>query len=116
MAQERTNQQGWNSLLKSVELPEDAAPATIPTSAIAGAYMSDLYGTMLLSEAPDSANMTVLLGPDKYQGSLMHVTDNTWYLSWPNPDDIVGYLTFKTGTMNGVTGFTSEEIGPFSRV
>ncbi|MDD4127318.1 MAG: serine hydrolase [Methanomicrobium sp.] len=115
-AQERTNQQGWNSLLKSVELPKDAAPATIPTSAIAGAYMSDLYGTMLLSEAPDSANMTVRLGPDKYQGSLMHVTDNTWYLSWPNPDDIVGYLTFKTGNTNGVTGFTSEEIGPFSRV
>ena len=38
--------------------------------------------------------MTFGIGPGQYPGTLMHVTNNTWYLSFPNPDDQVGYLTF----------------------
>jgi CubicO group peptidase (beta-lactamase class C family) len=114
-ANEKKNQAGWNSLLKSVEKPADATPATIAPAAIAGAYTNELYGTMLVSEGPDAANMTFRLGPDKYPGTLMHVTENTWYFSFPNPDDQVGYLTYKTGPSGAVTGFDSEEIGPFSR-
>lgn len=114
-AREKVNQAGWNSLLKSVERPADAKPATIAPSAIAGAYRSDLYGTMLVNEGADAMNMTIQLGPDKYPGTLMHVTENTWYLSFPNPDDQVGYLTFTASSSGAVTGFDSEEIGPFSR-
>jgi CubicO group peptidase (beta-lactamase class C family) len=114
-AREKANQAGWNSLIKSVERPADAKPATIAPSAIAGAYRDDLYGTMLVSEGADSLNMTFQLGPDKYPGTLMHVTENTWYFSFPNPDDQVGYLTFRTSPSGAVTGFDSEEIGPFSR-
>ncbi|MFA5267716.1 MAG: serine hydrolase [Methanoregula sp.] len=114
-AKEKANQAGWNSLLKSVERPDDAKPATIATAVIAGAYKNDLYGTMLVSEGADASNMTFRLGPDKYPGTLMHVTENTWYFSFPNPDDQVGYLTFRTGPSGPVTGFDSEEIGLFSR-
>jgi hypothetical protein len=114
-AKEKINQAGWNSLIKSVEPPKDAKPASIAPSAIAGAYRNDLYGTMLLNLGPDAGNMTIQLGPDKYPGTLMHVTENTWYLSFPNPDDQVGYLTFTASSSGAVTGFTSEEIGPFSR-
>ncbi len=114
-AREKANQAGWNSLIKSVERPADAKPATIAPSAIAGAYRDDLYGTMLVSEGADAMNMTFQLGPDKYPGTLMHVTENTWYFSFPNPDDQVGYLTFRTSPLGAVIGFDSEEIGPFSR-
>jgi len=114
-AKEKKNQAGWNSLLKSVEKPAGAKPATIAPAAIAGAYKNDLYGTMLVSEGADASNMTFQVGPVKYPGTLVHVTENTWYFSFPNPDDQTGYLTYKTGPSGAVTGFDSAEIGPFSR-
>ncbi len=51
-AREKINQAGWNSLIKSVERPADAGPATISPSAIAGIYKSDLYGTMQVEPGP----------------------------------------------------------------
>ncbi|MEN6518114.1 MAG: serine hydrolase domain-containing protein [Methanospirillum sp.] len=114
-ARDMASQAGWNSLVKNVERPSDAGPARIAASAIAGAYRSDLYGAMRVSEGPDAGNMTVRLGPNGYPGSLMHVTNDTWYLSFPDPDDQVGYLTFAPGP-SGAAGFASEEFGPFSRV
>jgi CubicO group peptidase (beta-lactamase class C family) len=115
-ARERFNQAGWNSLIKSVNQPADAGPATISPSAIAGMYRSDLYGTMQIHEGTDAGNMTIGLGPVQYPGTLTHVTNNTWYLSFPNPDDQVGYLNFAAGPPGPVTGFDSEEFGPFTRV
>lgn len=115
-ARERASQAGWNSLIKNVERPADAGPAKIVASAIAGVYRSDLYGDMRVSGGPDAGNMTVQLGPNGYGGSLMHVTNDTWYLSFPNPDDQVGYLTFAPGPSGAAAGFASEEFGPFSRV
>jgi CubicO group peptidase (beta-lactamase class C family) len=114
-AKEKANQAGWNSLLKSMERPANATPATIAPAAIAGAYRNELYGTMLVSEGADPMNMTFQLGPDKYPGTLMQVTGDTWYFSFPNPDDQVGYLTYRTGPSGAVTGFDSEEIGVFLR-
>jgi len=114
-AVEKNHQAGWNSLIKSIERPADARPATIPPSALAGAYRSELYGTLQVNEGAVVGNMTIMLGPNRYPGSLMHVTNNTWYLSFPNPDDQVGYLTFASSPSGAVTGFSSEEIGPFSR-
>jgi CubicO group peptidase (beta-lactamase class C family) len=114
-AKEKINQQGWNTLLKSFEKPAGAGPATIAPSAIAGSYESVLYGTLRVREGADAQNMTVLLGPVQYPGSLQRSANNTWYLSWPNPDDIVGYLTFVSDTQGKVTGLTSDEFGPFSR-
>ncbi len=114
-AREKVNQEGWNSLIKSVKRPADAKPATIAPSTIAGSYRNDLYGTMLVSEGADAMNMTFQIGLNKYPGTLMHVTENTWYFSFPNPDDQVGYLTFRNSSVTAVTGFDSKEIGPFSR-
>ncbi len=115
-AREKANQAGWNSLIKNPERPADASPATIAPSAIAGTYESDLYGTLQVDEGGEEGTMIVRLGPVQYPGNLTHWTNNTWYLSWPNPDDIVGYLTFVTGPSGSVTGATSGEFGPFSRV
>jgi CubicO group peptidase (beta-lactamase class C family) len=115
-AREKANQAGWNSLIKNPERPADAVPATIAPSAIVGTYESDLYGTLQVDEGGDEGTMIVRLGPVHYPGNLTHWTNNTWYLSWPNPDDIVGYLTFVKDLSGSVTGVTSEEFGPFSRV
>jgi hypothetical protein len=60
--------------------------------------------------------MTIGLGPNHYPGNLTHWTNTTWYLSFPNPDDQVGYITFMENPPGSVTGFTSEEFGPFTRV
>jgi len=114
-ARERASQAGWNSLIKSVQAPADAKPATILSSSLAGSYQSKLYGMMLVSEGADAGNMTFRLGPDKYAGTLLHVTEDTWYLSFPNPDDQSGYVTFVTGPSGTVTGFTSDDFGPFTR-
>ncbi|QSZ68211.1 serine hydrolase [Methanofollis aquaemaris] len=114
-AREKLNQKGWYSLLMSMEVPADAQPAAIPAAAIAGTYTSDLYGTMILTAGPDADTMTVLLGPAEYPGTLEHQTGDTWYLSWPNPDDAVGYLTFAANPSGTVTGFTSDDYGPFAR-
>ena len=114
-AREKASQAGWNSLIKNPKRPADAGPATIPSSEIVGSYVSDLYGIMLMNPGPDERNMTIGLGPNKYPGNLTHWTNNTWFLSWPNPDDIVGYVTFAADSSGSVTGFISEEFGPFAR-
>lgn len=114
-AREKANQAGWYTLMKSPEVPADAQPAITAPSALAGTYESLLYGPMQVQEGADAANMTILLGPSKYAGTLLHISGDTWYLSFPNPDDQTGYLTFTTDTAGTVTGFTSDEIGPFTR-
>jgi CubicO group peptidase (beta-lactamase class C family) len=114
-AREKASQAGWNSLIKNPDHPANPGPVTIVPSVIAGTYRSELYGILLVNQGADSANMTIQLGPDKYEGTITHWTNNTWYLSWPNPDDMVGFVTFGVNPSGAVTGFTSEEFGPFSR-
>ncbi|MDD1687918.1 serine hydrolase domain-containing protein [Methanoregula sp.] len=114
-ARENASQAGWNSLIKNPTRPADAGPATISPSAIAGTYTSTLYGILQVNQGSDAGNMTFGLGPDRYPGNLTHWTNNTWYLTFPNPDDQVGYLTFAASPTGTVTGFTSDEFGPFTR-
>ncbi|MBN2735238.1 MAG: serine hydrolase [Methanomicrobiaceae archaeon] len=114
-AREKANQQGWYSLIKTAERPADAGPASIDALKIAGTYTSELYGTMILEEGPDTTDMAVGIGPNQYPATLTHWTDDTWYLTFPNPDDSPGFLTFITSSNGQVTGFSSPEFGPFSR-
>jgi hypothetical protein len=105
----------WYSLIKNPERPKNPNPATISPSAIAGTYLSDLYGKIRIEEGSDAGTMMVGFGPNGYAGNLVHWTGNTWYLSFPNPDDLVGYLTFEGGPEGLVTGIVSDEFGPFTR-
>jgi CubicO group peptidase (beta-lactamase class C family) len=115
-ALEKEHQKGWNSLAKTMEQPANAMAPKIPSSAIAGSYRSELYGDLLFREGADSLNMTFAIGPSNYPGTLVHVTNDTWYFSFPNPDDQVAYLTFAADGSGRVTGFASPEIGSFTRV
>jgi len=114
-ARETASQAGWNSLIKNPSRPADAGPATISPSAIAGTYTGSLYGALQVDEGADAGNMTIGLGPNRYPGNLTHWTNNTWYLTFPNPDDQSGYLTFTADSSGTVTGFTSDDFGPFAR-
>jgi len=114
-AREKASQAGWNSLIKNPGRPAGAGPATIDPSAITGTYRGDLYGVLYLDKGPDAGNMTVQLGPNKYPGNLTHWTNNTWYLTWPNPDDMSGFVTFDVNPTGNVTGFKSEEFSTFFR-
>lgn len=114
-AQEKASQVMWYSLIRNPERPQNPKLATISSSAIAGAYLSDLYGTIRIVEGSDADNMTIGFGPNGYEGTLVHWTNNTWYLSFPNPDDLVGYLAFESDSRGTVTGITSNEFGPFTR-
>lgn len=115
-AREKASQEGWNSLIQNPKKPSDATPATINPSAIKGEYSGDLYGSILINEGSDEENMIIGLGPDSYQGNLIHWTNNTWYLSFPNPDDLVGYLTFTADPSGKVSMISSDEFGPFFRI
>ncbi len=115
-ARDTASQSGWNSLVKAPTRPPDAKLATIESLKLAGAYRSELYGNLQVSQGPDAGNLTVDLGPSRYAGNLTHWTGETWYLSWPNPDDLAGFVTFTRDRSGEVSGFTSEEFGPFSRV
>jgi hypothetical protein len=72
-----------------------------------------LYGLLEISPGADDGNMTFVVGPGKFPGNLSHWTDNTWLLSFPDPNELV---TFSAGPSGSVTGMDSEDPGPFVRV
>ncbi len=115
-AREKASQAGWNSLIQNPEKPSDATPATISPYAIEGEYSSDLYGSIQITQGSDAENMVIGFGPNRYAANLTHWTNNTWYASFPNPDDLVGYLNFKTDSTGLVTEISSHEFGPFFRI
>ncbi|MDD1724455.1 MAG: serine hydrolase [Methanospirillum sp.] len=104
------------SITKSPDRPKNPEPATMSPAKVAGKYTSDLYGDMLVSKGTDTGNMTVQLGPGKYPGFLSHWTNNTWHLSWSNPDEQSGFINFTASPSGFITGITSDDFGPFSRV
>jgi CubicO group peptidase (beta-lactamase class C family) len=115
-ARVKANQAMINEMVAPPERPKNPGPATITPSAMAGTYRSDLYGTMQVSPGADAGTMTFVLGPGRYPGDLSHWTNNTWLLSFPNPDDPNDLVTFVTGPLGSVTGMDAGELGLFARV
>jgi hypothetical protein len=105
-----------NEMVAPPGRPAVPGPATIPPAALAGNYRSELYGILQVSPGADAANMTFVVGPGRFAGSLSHWTDNTWLLSFPNPDDPNELVTFVTGPSGSVTGMDADELGMFARV
>ena len=115
-ARVKANQAMINEMVAPPERPKNPGPATIAPSAMAGTYRNDLYGTMQVSPGVDAGTMTFVLGPGRYPGDLSHWTNNTWLLSFPNPDDPNDLVTFVTGPSGSVTGMDAGELGLFARV
>lgn len=115
-AREKASQAGWDSLIKKPVRPVPSEPSTIDSSAISGVYNSELYGNLQIDPGTDGEHMIIGLGPNRYPGNLTYWTDDTWYLSWPNPDDQAGFITILADSAGMVTGFVSDDFGPFDRV
>jgi len=105
-----------NEMVAPPKRPATPGPKTISPPAIAGNYSSDLYGILQVSPGADDGNMTFVVGPGRYPGNLSHWTDNTWLLSFPNPDDPNELVTFSAGPSGSVTGMNAAELGLFARV
>lgn len=75
-----------------------------------------LYGDLLIDKGNDAENMSVRHGPGKYPGLFNHWTHNTWHLTWPNPDEQSGFITFPVSPSGSVTGIVSGTFGLCSRV
>jgi CubicO group peptidase (beta-lactamase class C family) len=112
----KAQQAVWNTLGRTADRPVNPGPATLDPLKIAGVYKSDLYGDLRVNLGPDTGNMTIQMGPNRYPGSLTHWTNDTWYLSWPNPDDIAGFVTFTKSPSGSVSGISSDDFGPFARI
>ncbi|PKL70653.1 MAG: hypothetical protein CVV30_04710 [Methanomicrobiales archaeon HGW-Methanomicrobiales-1] len=115
-ARVKADQAMINEMVAPPERPATPGPATITPSALAGNYQSDLYGILQVSPGADTGNMTVVVGPGRFAGTLSHWTDNDWLLSFPNPDDPNEIVTFVTGPSGAVTGMNSDDLGSFARV
>jgi len=113
-AKVKAQQAAWNTLGQTPPRPADPGPATLNSSMIAGEYQSDLYGDLRVIPGADAGNMTVQLGPNRFPGTITHWTNDTWYLSWPNPDDMAGFVTFTTGPSGSVSGIKSDDFGLFA--
>ncbi|MDN7024283.1 serine hydrolase [Methanoculleus sp. FWC-SCC1] len=113
--QEKTlaSQKIWDSLILSPDIPADAHPQTRDSADFAGTYMGSLFGDLRVIAAGDV--LTVEIGRVGFPGNLTHVTDNVFWLSWPNPDDQPGYITFTTGPDGSVNGIDSKTFGRFTR-
>ena len=114
-AKVKAQQAAWDTLSKTPDRPANPGPAKLDPIMIAGVYQSDLYGELLVNPGPNAGNMTIQLGPNGYPGTITHWTNDTWYVSWPNPDDMAGFVTFTTGPSGTVTGIRSDDFGPFER-
>jgi CubicO group peptidase (beta-lactamase class C family) len=105
-----------NEMIAPPQRPANPGPATIAPSALAGNYSSNLYGILQVIPGADAGNMSFVVGPGRYPGNLSHWTNNTWLLSFANPDDPSELVTFTTGPSGSVTGISADDLGSFARV
>ena len=115
-ARVKSDQAMINEMVAPPERPANPGPATIAPFALAGTYRSDLYGTLVVNPGADAGNMTFVVGPGRFVGNLSHWTNNTWLLSFPNPDDPNEIVTFTAGPSGSVAGMSADELGSFVRV
>jgi CubicO group peptidase (beta-lactamase class C family) len=106
-AQIHQEQALWNALLILPPLPQQPSPPCKDLSAYAGHYNSKVYGPF--SVLYEGTALRVEIGPNRYPGKLQHWSDDTFLLTWPDPDDAPGLITFVTGPSGAITGFHGED-------
>jgi len=103
-----------DGLMKPDAPPANPGPTSLPLSAYAGTYESDLYGRLALTAVGDQ--LKVAAGPGAYSGTLTHFSRDTFNLSW----ELFNYgnqlATFTIGPDNTATELRTQTLGNFKRV
>ncbi len=93
----------WNTLAELPELPDKPNNPCKDIRDYAGSYLSNAYG--IFSVIQNGDNLTIEAGPNRYPGKLLHWSDNTFLLIFPDPDDAPGLINFAIGPLGNITGF-----------
>jgi CubicO group peptidase (beta-lactamase class C family) len=97
----------WNTLAEKPKLPDKPNQPCKDIGAYTGNYLSDAYG--IFSVVQNESNLTIEAGPVRYPGKLQHWSDNTFLLTFPDPDDPSGLINFAIGPSGNITGFDGAD-------
>lgn len=106
-AQLQKEQPFWNELVALPPLPQKPTPPSKDLRVYAGNYTSKVYGPSSVIYSGNA--LKVKVGPNGYPGKLRHWSSNTFLLTFPDPDDAPGLITFIIGPSGNVTGFNGED-------
>jgi hypothetical protein len=109
-AQIHDEQAAWNGLVSLPTLPQHQNPPARDLSAYAGHYTSQTYGPCAVIH--DGSALRVEIGPNRYAGTLQHWSDNTFLLTFRDPDDAPGLIHFVISPSADIVGFHGEEYRP----
>ena len=108
------SQKKVDELLTPDPPPANPGKTSVPLTAYAGTYESDIYGPFVLTAAGDGLN--VKTGPGGFAGKLRHNSRDTFNLTWPLIDMGTQPVTFTIGPDGKPTDFTTLTLGSFKRV
>jgi hypothetical protein len=97
----------------------EAPPKTIISfgrelSLCSGRYHSDLYGDVVITVK--DKDLKLKAGPSGYEGTLKHLSNDSFNLSWPQINQGNQVVTFTFGKEGSALEFTTETLGRFTRV
>jgi CubicO group peptidase (beta-lactamase class C family) len=103
----RMVQRHWDEAVQPPNPPKLTNPPCKDLGAYTGNYTSKLYEKCAVIR--DGNDLRIEVGPTHYPGKLQHWTDNTFLLTFPDPDDAPGLITFIISSSGNVSGFVGED-------
>jgi CubicO group peptidase (beta-lactamase class C family) len=94
--------------------PQTVIPFSRDLALCSGTYHSDLYGDVTISVK--GKELALKAGPSRYQGTLKHLSNDSFNLSWPQINQGNQVVTFTFGKEGAALEFTTETLGRFTRI
>ncbi len=105
----RGEQAAWNTLIGIPKPPADAKPLQRALNAFTGRFVNPYYGS--LQVVPEGGSLFVRIGEHNYPARLTHWSDDTFLLTFDNPDIAPGLLTFRfDAAAERANGFVGSKI------
>jgi CubicO group peptidase (beta-lactamase class C family) len=105
----RGEQAAWNTLIEIPKRPSDANPLRRALNAFTGRFVNPLYGS--LDVVREGSSLRARIGEHNYPADLTHWSDDTFLLTFDNPDIAAGLLTFRFDTAGDrASGFVGSKI------
>jgi CubicO group peptidase (beta-lactamase class C family) len=105
----RGEQDAWNTLVAIPKPPADAKPLRRALNAFTGRFVNPFYGSLNVVQEGDS--LRVWIGDHNYPARLTHWSDDSFLLTFDNPDIAPGLLAFWFDTgADHASGFAGSKI------